>query len=159
MAFWVVIGVAVSVQFGISLIEPVQALLLIVYFVLGYLFYAAVFIGAGSPLTTEQEAQQVNSYLILLLIVPVVLAFPAMKSPDAIWLKVLSFVPLLTPSMMALRIPIQMPSLWEILATMVTMVGAIYICMVAAGRIFRIGVLSTGKSPKLKEIIRWARTG
>ncbi len=42
---------------------------------------------------------------------PIVLAIPAMKNPDALWIRVLTYIPLLTPTMMALRIPIQMPSL------------------------------------------------
>jgi len=65
----------------------------------------------------------------------------------------------LTPTMMALRIPIQMPALWEILATVLLMIVCIGLAMVGAGRVFRIGILSTGKSPKLAEIFRWAIKG
>ncbi|MGB2959695.1 MAG: ABC transporter permease, partial [Bacteroidota bacterium] len=157
MAFWALIGITVSTSFGLDFIAPGQALLLAVYFVLGYLFYAAVFIAAGSPLTTEQEAQQVTSYLVLLLIVPIVLAIPAIKTPDASWLKILTYVPFLTPTMMALRIPIQTPPLWEILSTIALMAVSTYFAMIAAGRIFRIAILSTGKTPKITEIIQWAR--
>ena len=159
MGFWSLIGVAASLQFGMNLIDLSQALLLVVYFILGYLFYAAIFIAAGSPLNTEQEAQQITSYLVLLLILPIVLALPAMKDPGATWIKVLTFIPFLTPTMMALRIPIQMPALWEILLTVVIMLFSIWGGMVAAGRIFRIGILMTGKSPKIKEILRWIKNG
>ena len=159
IGFWSVIGLAASVQFGIDLVTAYQALLLILYFVLGYLFYAAVFIAAGSPVTTEQEAQQINSYLVLFLVLPIALAIPAIQNPNALWLQILSFIPLFTPSMMALRIPIQTPSAGEIVATSLIMVGSIYGMMVAAGRIFRIAILATGKRPGLGEIIRWARTG
>jgi ABC-2 type transport system permease protein len=159
MAFWALIGVVVTVQTGMNLIDPLYALLLALYFVLGYLFYAAVFIAAGSPLTTEQEAQQVTSYLVMFLILPIVLALPAMKNPEALWLKVLTYFPPLTPTMMALRIPIQVPSVWEILGTVLLMVVSIYLAMVAAGRIFRIAILSTGKTPTLAEIMRWVRKG
>jgi ABC-2 type transport system permease protein len=159
IGFWALIGVIASLSFGIVLVTPGIAALLIVYFVLGYLFYAAVFIGAGSPLTTEQEAQQVTSYLVMILVLPIALAFPAMQNPDATWLRVLTFIPFLTPTMMALRIPIQMPSLWEILGTILLMVVSIFFAMVVAGRIFRIAILSTGKSPKLAEIFRWAKEG
>lgn len=159
MAFWAVIGIAVSARFGMVLVDPVQALLLLLYFILGYLFYAAVFIGAGAPFNTEQEAQQITSYLVLFLILPIVLAVPAMKDPGAAWITVLTYVPLLTPTMMALRIPIQMPAWWEIASTTLVMIVSIYGAMVVAGRIFRIGILSTGKSPNLKELLRWIRTG
>jgi ABC-2 type transport system permease protein len=159
IGFWALIGVIVSLSFGVVLVTPGIAALLVVYFVLGYLFYAAVFIGAGSPLTTEQEAQQVTSYLVMILILPIALAFPAMQNPDATWLRILTFIPFLTPTMMALRIPIQMPSPWEILATILLMVVSIFFAMIAAGRIFRIAILSTGKSPKIADIVRWAREG
>jgi ABC-2 type transport system permease protein len=159
LGFWAVVGVGASVQFGMDIINPAHALLLVVYFILGYLFYAAVFIGAGSPLTTEQEAQQVNTYLVLLLVLPMMLALPAMKDPEALWLRVLTFIPFFTPTMMALRVPIQVPALWEVLVTIVLMVLSIYVVMVAAGRVFRIAILSTGKSPKIGEILRWARSG
>ncbi len=158
LGFWAIIGVAASAQFGMDLINPGHALLLVIYFILGYLFYAAIFIGAGSPLTTEQEAQQVNTYLVLLLVLPMMLALPAMKDPEALWLRILTFIPFFTPTMMALRVPIQVPALWEILVTILLMILSIYVVMVAAGRVFRIAILSTGKSPRLGEILRWARS-
>lgn len=159
IGFWSLIGLAASLQFGVSLIPASQALLLILYFVLGYLFYAAVFIAVGSPVTTEQEAQQINSYLVLFLVLPIALAVPAIQNPDAFWLQILSVIPFFTPSIMALRIPIQAPSMGEVVGTTLIMVGAIYGMMVIAGRIFKIAILATGKRPALRQIIQWARTG
>ncbi len=159
IGFWALIGVAATLQFGITLVDPVQAALLTVYFVLGYLLYAAIFIGAGAPVTTEQEAQQITSYLVILLVVPIALAFPAMKYPDATWLKVLSFIPVLSPTIMTLRIPIQMPSATEIIGTIAVLIVSIYFAMVIAGRIFRVGILSVGKSARFADVVRWVRKG
>lgn len=159
IAFWTLLGVAATVRLGIDIVPPANAAILIVYFILGYLLYAGIFIAAGSPLTTEQAAQQVTSYLVLILLIPIVLAFPAMKNPDALWIRILTFIPVLTPTMMALRVPIQMPAMWEILVTMLLMVVSIWGVMVAAGRIFRVGILMTGKGPALADLFRWIRTG
>jgi ABC-2 type transport system permease protein len=159
IGFWALIGVAASLQFGITLVDPGQAALLTLYFILGYLLYAAIFVAAGSSVTTEQEAQQITSYLVILLVIPIAIAFPAMKNPDAGWLKVLTYIPLLTPAIMTLRIPIQMPAASEVIITVFILVGSIYASMVAAGRIFRVGILSMGKSPRMGEIFRWIRKG
>jgi ABC-2 type transport system permease protein len=159
LVVWAIIGLGISAKTGNSVVNPADSLILVVYFILGYLFYAAVFIAAGSPLSTEQEAQQINSYLIILLILPMMLALPAMQHPEALWIRIMSFVPFFTPTMMALRVPIQMPEPWEIILTIVLMLISIYGAMIAAGRIFRIGILSTGKNPGLATLWRWVRTG
>jgi ABC-2 type transport system permease protein len=159
IAFWALIALGLSLQFGVVLVDPGHGLLLVLYFILGYLFYAAVFIALGSPLTTEQEAQQVSSYLVMLLILPVVLALPAIQNPDALWLRILTFIPFLTPTMMALRIPVQTPPAWEIAVTTAVMIVSIYGAMWVAGRIFRVALLATGKRPSLRDILRWVRTG
>ncbi|MBI4535835.1 MAG: ABC transporter permease [Ignavibacteriae bacterium] len=158
MGFWALIGAALSLRLGFDFASADQALLLVVYFVLGYLFYAAVFIALGSPVTTEQEAQQISSYLVIFLVLPIALAIPAMQNPNALWIKVLTYVPFFTPTMMALRIPIAMPSVVEVVTTVLIMVAAIYGGMLVAGRIFRVAILATGKRATLAEMVRWART-
>ncbi|MBI5463364.1 MAG: ABC transporter permease, partial [Ignavibacteriales bacterium] len=111
----------------------------------------------GSPVTTEQEAQQITSYVSMFLVFPMVLAMPAMQNPDATWIRVLSFFPLFTPAFMVLRIPIQMPATWEILSTigilLVSSVGMMWV----AGKIFRTAILVYGKRPTLPELWRWVR--
>jgi ABC-2 type transport system permease protein len=59
---------------------------------------------------------------------------------------------------MALRISIQVPALWEIALSLVTLSASIVIMMWAAAKIFRIGILVTGKRPSLKEMYRWITT-
>jgi ABC-2 type transport system permease protein len=159
IGFWVLVGVAGALQFGVSLFDWQQALLIVIYFVLGYLFYAALFIGAGSSLSREQDMQQMMQFLVFPLVTPIIIAIPAMQTPGAQWIKILSFIPFMTPSMMSLRIPIQMPEWWEIIGTIAVLILSTYFAMIVAARIFRIGILSTGKSPTLKELLRWAKNG
>jgi ABC-2 type transport system permease protein len=157
VALWGTIGLAITVNFAFTLISLPNALLLLVYFVLGYIFYAAIFVGAGAPLTTEQEAQQITSYLVLILVIPIVLAFPVIQNPDSTLAVILSFIPLVTPTMMALRIPIQTPPAWEVLVSLVLLAGSAAAATWAAGKIFRIGMLTYGKRPSLSELVRWVR--
>ncbi len=160
VGFWAIVALAIFARVGTDVLPPVeQLLLMVVYFVLGYLFYSAIFIAFGSPVTTEQEAQQLNGYLVLFVILPVALVLPVMQHPDAGWVKVLTFIPLLTPTFMALRIPVQMPSAAEIVGSVVLLAVFTYVMMIVAGRIFRVAILATGKRPSLAELVRWVKEG
>jgi ABC-2 type transport system permease protein len=154
---WAAIAFGISVKFGTSLFQVETFLIALVYFLLGYLLYAAIFVAAGSPVTTEQEAQQITSYVSLMLIFPVVLAMPVMQNPDSTIVKVLSFIPIFTPSFMVMRLPIQMPTLWEILGTILVLILSVWGMMWAAGKIFRTAILVYGKRPTLGELYRWLR--
>lgn len=155
---WAAIGAGLSLKFGSNIFATANFPLLVIYFVLGYLMYAAIFVAAGSPVTTEQEAQQITSYVSLTLVFPIVLAVPAMQNPDSMLIKILTFIPLMTPAFMLLRIPIQMPEPWEILTTIGILVLTTLFCMWAAGKIFRIAILVYGKRPSLGELFQWLRT-
>jgi ABC-2 type transport system permease protein len=158
MALWVAIGIAVSAKFAITLIPLGSALLLGLYFAIGYIQYAAIFVAAGAPVSTEQEAQQINSYLVLILVIPIAVAFTAIQDPHSTLVRVLTFVPLLTPSMMALRIPIQMPSTPEIITTLLLLAASAAGAMWLAGKIFRTTMLAYGKRPSLGELMTMIRS-
>lgn len=155
MIVWGAIGLGISLKFGTNIFVLENLLLSLIYFILGYLFYSGIFVAAGSPVTTEQEAQQITTYVSILLIFPIVIALPVMQNANSIWIKVLSFIPLLTPTLMVLRIPIQMPAAWEIVGTILLLIFSSLFMMWAAGRIFRIAILSYGKRPTIQELIRW----
>jgi ABC-2 type transport system permease protein len=155
---WGLIAVTLSLKVGLVFISLPNALLLVVFFVLGYLLYAAIFVAAGSPISTEQEAQQITTYLVLILVLPVVIALPVMQNPDALFVKILTFIPLLTPTMMALRIPIQMPSGIEIIGGVIILAVSSALAMWVAGRIFRTAILAYGKRPSIRELIQLLRT-
>ena len=81
-----------------------------------------------------------------------------MRAPDSAFATTLSFIPLLTPFAMLLRLAMPPgPPLWQALLS-VAMLIAMTVCVVwAAGRIFRVGLLMQGKPPNLPELLRWIR--
>ncbi len=149
---WGIFATAVSMFSGLSVIPLGNALLLSVYFVLGYLFYTAIFVSAGAPLSTEQEAQQVTSLFSLGLVVPLALSIPVMQDPGSALAIVLTMIPVFTPMMMAIRIPSQMPPLNEIVFSLCILGASVYVMMRLAGRIFSASVLLTGKRLSFREL-------
>lgn len=156
LAVWGLIAVAFAGQLAMFITVPSSIWWEGVFFVLGFFFYSSIFVMAGAPVTTEQEAQQATTYVSMLLFLPIVLATLVAQNPSASYIKILTLIPLLTPTMMAFRIPIQTPDLWELIAGTGILLASTYFCMIAAGRIFKIGILVYGKRPSFKELIRWA---
>lgn len=159
IGLYTLMGVVAVSQFGIEGLSLENVWLLIPYFIIGYLFYAAIFVAVGSPLSSEQEAQQVTSWLVLVLMIPFIFAFIAIENPGMPIIRIMSFIPLFTPSFMALRIPIMMPSTFDIIATLGILIISTVIMMLIAGKIFRVAILSYGKRPSIGEILRWVKSG
>ena len=157
LLIWGLIAIALL---GASLI-PFTALNnilpMLIYFLLGYIFYTAIFVGIGSIVTTEQEAQQITTYLSFLLLLPIVLILPVMENPNSILIKILSYIPLTLPTAMLLRLNLTpVPILIQVITSAIMLIS-IYIAIKFAGKIFRIGILSYGKRPSLKELGEWIR--
>ncbi len=130
---------------------------MLIYFLVGFIFYTTIFVGIGSVVTTEQEAQQMTTYISLILILPVVVAMPAIQNPDSMMVKVMSYIPLTIPSIMLLRFRIAPVPLVDIIITLNIMFVSIIVTLKIAAKIFRIGILSYGKKPTIKELIKWSK--
>ncbi|MFZ4620207.1 MAG: ABC transporter permease [Bacteroidota bacterium] len=157
IAFWAVILIGVNFATPVPFVAGDNMLLLFIYFVLGYFMYVGIFIIAGSTVSTEQEAQQMTQYITIFLVLPIAFAVPLMLNPDSMMVKIMSQVPLLTPTMMALRFSVRTPEWWEIALSITTLCLTIYGLMWMAGKVFRIGILITGKKPSFKEIYGWLK--
>ena len=157
MFIWACIGV---VLLGSSMI-PASAFnhisFMMIYFILGFLFYTAIFVGIGSIVTTEQEAQQMTSYLSLILVLPIAISASAISNPHSLLVEILSFIPFTIPAIMLLKINVVNVTATELLSTSLIMLASIYITIYFASKIFRIGILSYGKRPGIKDIISWLR--
>ncbi|GAB4298092.1 MAG: ABC transporter permease [Ignavibacteriaceae bacterium] len=153
---WAMIGIALTGQ-----VIPPEAfnnvLPMLVYFILGFIFYTTIFVGIGSIVSTEQEAQQVTSYLSLMLMLPVVIAVPAIQNPESVLVKILTYIPITLPSVMLLRFNISEVPLWEIISTILIMLVSISLSVYFSSKIFRIGILSYGKRPSIKVILKWLK--
>ena len=154
---WVLIGMSLVASSLLPVAAFKNIIPMLAYFILGFLFYASLFIGIGSTVNTEQQAQHVTTYLSLILMLPVVVAMPAIQNPDFILTKVFSYIPLTIPTVMLLRLNVQNVSNFEIFFSIIIMIFSIFIVSKVSAKIFRIGILSYGNTPTLKEIFNWIK--
>lgn len=146
-----------NAQFELPHVEPSVVVLLVVYFLLGYLFYAALFAAVGSTVSSENEAQQVQLPVAMLLIVSAVSIQPVLMAPESTMAKVLSIVPFSAPIIMPLRLSLLPVSPLEIGLSILSLAVGCYLAIWVAARIYRTGLLMYGKRPTLGEMARWVR--
>ena len=131
--------------------------LLLTYFVLGYLFYAALFAAVGAVVSTEQEAQQVQLPVAMLLVVSAIFIQPVLLAPDSSLAATLSLVPFSAPIMMPLRLALVPVPWWTVASSIAALALGCYAAVWIAARIYRTGLLMYGKRPTLRELVRWIR--
>ena len=124
------------------------------YFLAGFLLYACLLVGAGSLCNSLKDAQSLMLPLLVPLIVPLLTMIPITQDPNGTLARVMSYIPIFTPFVMMNRAA-GTPPLWEYLATTVLLLLSIYFAVRGAGKVFRIGILMTGKPPRVGEVMRW----
>ena len=104
-------------------------LLLLVYFILGFLLYASLFAAMGALVKRQEEVQNAV-YCPCGVLIGYLISFFGMSNPNAMWVKVFSFIPFWTPTTMLMRIAIGSVTWWEIALSIVLMIVAVFICTV-----------------------------
>jgi ABC-2 type transport system permease protein len=130
----------------------------IVFFLLGYFFYTALFAAVGAVCNTEQEAQNLQQPIMMFLMLPYICTFFFVTHPDHIAAIILSFIPPFTPMIMFMRISVLTPPFWQIALSIVLTLATILLIFRLVAKIFRVGILMYGKRPTVPEILRWARS-
>ena len=162
-AVWLVAGVLVlPAMAGARVFElvgsivgdPFLLLAFVAYFVLGYLLYAAFLVGVGSVCNNLKDAQNLMMPVMIPMIVAISSMIPIGKDPNGLFAQIMSFIPPFTPFVMMNR-SAGPPAIWEYGVTTVVLLGAIYLAVTGAAKIFRIGILMTGKPPRIREVLKW----
>lgn len=136
--------------------DPVYLASFVTYYLLGYLLYAAILVALGSVCDSLKDAQNLMSPVTILMIVPLLAMIPVAQDPNGTLAKVLSWFPLFTPFVMMNRAA-GPPALWEYVGTTLLLLLTVIAAFWMSAKIFRVGILMTGKPPRFMEILRWLR--
>lgn len=136
-------------------ISATAAILLFVFFVLGFVFYASLYAAVGSSVNSEQEAKQAMTPVLLFIITTAVFIQPVLLNPTGRMAQVLSLLPFSSPIIMPIRMAVTAVPAWELVVSLVVLILACFGAMWVASRIYRIGLLMYGKKPSFRELGRW----
>lgn len=140
-------------------IPPELFAYMLIFFVLGFLIYAFLYGALGSTATKLEDINTSTMPLILLFVAAFMVSMMGMSSGnvDSTLMKVCSFVPFTSPMAMFTRIAMSTVPMHEILLSIAILVVSSAGIGVLAAKIYRVGVLLYGTTPKLGAILKAIR--
>jgi len=130
---------------------------ILLFFVLGYVFYASLYAAVGSTVNSESEAQQASTPVAMFLIVSAVFIQPVALAPQSTLAVAMSMLPFSAPIMMPMRMSMIAVPGWQIGVSLLGMAAACVGAVWLSARIYRVGLLMYGKRPTLRELVKWLR--
>lgn len=156
---WIATGIVVvtmkNLGFSLGSIPLGSLIWFALFFVLGYLFYAAIFAAAGALVSRVEEVQQISTLLMMGLVVGFIIAYASFLNPNGSLAIVASIIPFFSPMVMFARVTLTNPSAVQVIISLALLIlGTAFNTWIAA-KIYRVGILLYGKRPRIKEIIRY----
>ena len=140
-----------------ALPSPGTTLIILGFFVLGFIFYASLFAAVGAMVSSQEDVQQASMPVMLMLISSVIFMSPILTNPGSALARTMSLIPFSAPILMPLRMSLIPVPWWELTASL----GGVALAGVAAiwvsARIYRVGLLMYGKRPSFGELARWVK--
>lgn len=138
-------------------ISPFIVIGFIFYFLIGYLIYSSLFAAVGSAVDQESDVAQLQLPVTLPVIIPIMVIPQVMSNPDSTMSVVMSLIPFFTPILMTVRIAATVVPVWQIILSVILSISTFFACLWVSAKIYRIGILMTGKKPSFKDIFKWVK--
>jgi ABC-2 type transport system permease protein len=143
----------------IPAIPPDLLVVFLLFFVLGFLLYSALFAAVGATCSSLQEVQMAAMPVTLIIAGGFIVVISLLDDPTGSTSRIMGLVPIYAPFVTPVRWSLDAMSVGELLVSLVvTVLGVLGVAWIA-GRIYRTGMLMYGKRPSLAEIWRWVRVG
>lgn len=134
-----------------------QIAVLIVFFLLGYLYFAAAYAAIGALVSNMREGPQFAVFVTLPAAVPLWATSLFAIAPDTAVPTALSIIPFTSPIAMVMRITLTEVPLVQVVISAVLLTVTVIAMMWLAGRFFRVNVLLAGQMPKFRDIMTLVR--
>lgn len=151
------VGIKMYVQEIMSL--PLLSMLMyfIIYFIGGYFLYSSIYAAIGAAVDNETDTQQFMFPVIMPLMLAVYVGFfTVINEPHGTVATIFSFIPFTSPIVMLMRIPFGVP-VYQIILSILILFGTFIGMVWFASKIYRIGILTYGRKPTWKELLKWLK--
>jgi len=158
MAVWTSMSLVSLLFAAVTIVvSPAAFFLCFAYFLLGYVLFGCLMLGFGALGTNLRESQQMASIWSFIGASPAMIVIALFESPQGTVARVFSYIPFTAPTTMMFRYVIDPKGTpaYDIVASMLLLVGSTWFALRVSARLYRAGLLLYGKRPGIKEIWRW----
>jgi ABC-2 type transport system permease protein len=141
---------------GVEL-PPSKLLILLFYFLGGFLLVACIQAGIGAVSTNMREGPQYAAFFTLPVVAPLWLLSVFIESPNGNLAVILSLIPITAPLSMVQRIAITVVPWWQLGLSLVLLAAGVGLTLWLAAKIFRVNTLLAGTVPKPAELLKLLR--
>jgi ABC-2 type transport system permease protein len=137
---------------------PLESLpLMLVYFLLGFLFFGALMAAVGAMSTTVRESQNFVVVVTLPAAIPFFFLTMFVEEPNGSFATTMSFIPFTASLSMVMRMSVTDIPFYQHALSLGVMIVGVTIAIWLAGRLFRVNTLLMGNMPRLKDIPKLLR--
>ena len=132
---------------------------MLIFFVLGFFVYAFLYGAIGS---TASKVEDINTSVMPLTFLFIAAFFAVIFSMssgnvDNMVMKVCSYIPFTSPMAMFTRIAMSTVPFYEVAISIVILILSVFGIGIISAKIYRVGVLLYGTTPKFRAIIKAVR--
>ncbi|AFN74154.1 ABC-type transporter permease protein [Melioribacter roseus P3M-2] len=138
-------------------IDTNVVLYVLVNFFIGLVLFIGLFATVGAIFDNPQDASSGTLPIMMLIIIPFFIAFSIMENPNKPYAEIASLFPFSSVIVMPARMTLIDVPTWQLIAAILINILTIIAIFPVAGKIYRVGILITGKKPKWSEVFRWLR--
>ena len=137
-----------------SKITPVLGLVILIYFILGYLVYSLLYALTGSTVSKPEDVQAANTPLAILSLLGFYLAYFSMMNPTSSINKYAAIIPISSPFCMPCRVMMGLSSVKEVLISLLVLVITILVVAKVAIKVYSSAILNYGTKLSFKDIFK-----
>jgi ABC-2 type transport system permease protein len=160
IGIWLVVGLAAATRFidlGQIGMSPAELFQIMLFFIGGYVMYAALFAAMGATMKDAEGGSQTQGLVVLIPMIPMFASGAIIMSPNALWVKILSYIPIFTPATMLMRIGATNLPWWELASTFAVLMLGVAFFIYLGARIFSRGLLQFERTISFKEMGKMMR--
>jgi ABC-2 type transport system permease protein len=138
-------------------IKAIHVVFLLVNYGVGLVLFLSLFGMMGAIFDNPQDAQSGMWPVMMLIIIPFLIAMSMMQNPNSPIANIAAILPFTSVMVMPVKMTLIEVPVWQLALCIMVNIAAIFLVFPIAGKIYRVGILRTGKKPKWSEVVKWLK--